>query len=595
MLQEHEINNLMLENLQSVIYLCSYDALFTPLRLAGQIEAMSGYKIDEFLSGKITIPDLYHPDDQQMIFTEVRKAAKENRAYHLVHRMRHRDGSWLWVESVGKCLVDENDPDKNYITGFLLDITERKQMQDEHRRLSEIVRHSPASVVVTDIDGTIKYVNPKFEQLTGYSLAEAIGSNPSILKSGHQPQQYYEDLWQTILSGKEWSGEFSNKKKNGEYYWELASISPIMNEAGEVESFVAVKEDITERKIAEQALEEAKCALEKQVLALEQRNREIALFSEMQAALLDCETEEETHHILAGFAEQLFPDVSGSLFEVSSDEEMNRLVGWGSTCEVVPNFPFLDQFDEISQEGEKITKPFLSECYIGAIDSVDRQQSLCIPLFTQGTLWGVFQLILLPGQKVKQIQQLAVSVAQQYLLTMENLRLREKLRGQAVRDPLTGLYNRRYLEAALEQEIFRAKRKGLTVGVIMLDIDHFKQFNDQYGHDVGDIVLRQIGLFLHDSVRGGDVACRYGGEEFLVILPEICLEDAVERAESLRIGVEKMNEKEYRTYPGKLSISLGVALYPQHGDSVHTIMQAADQAMYQAKRAGRNRVQAFDG
>jgi len=595
MLQEHEINNLMLENLQSVIYLCNYDALFTPLRLAGQIEAMSGYRIDDFLSGKIKIPDLYHPDDQQMIFTEVRKAAKENRAYHLVHRMRHRDGSWLWVESVGKCLVDENNPDKNYITGFMLDISKRKRMQDELRKLSEIVLHSPASVVVTDKAGTIQYVNPKFEEITGYSVAEAVGQNPRVLKSGHQTLEYYQELWTTILSGKEWRGEFSNKKKNGELYWELASISPIMNDAGEVESFVAVKEDITERKNAEQALEEAKCALEKQVLALEQRNREIALFSEMQAALLDCETEEETYQVLAEYAEQLFPDVSGSLFEVSSDEETTRLVAWGGICSATPDFPFLDQFAEASRGGETITKPFLSDCYIGESDSVTTRQSLCIPLFTHGTLWGVFQLVLQPGHKVKQTQQLAVSVAQQYLLSVENLRLREELRGQAVRDPLTGLYNRRYLEAALEREISRAKRKELTVSVIMLDIDHFKQFNDQYGHDVGDIVLRQIGLFLHDSVRGGDVACRYGGEEFLVILPEICLEDAVERAESLRIGVEKMNEKEYRTYPGKLSISLGVALYPQHGDSVHTIMQAADQAMYQAKRAGRNRVQAFDG
>jgi diguanylate cyclase (GGDEF)-like protein len=202
---------------------------------------------------------------------------------------------------------------------------------------------------------------------------------------------------------------------------------------------------------------------------------------------------------------------------------------------------------------------------------------------------------MLPGQQVRQSQQLAVSVAQQYLLAVENLRLREKLRGQAIRDPLTGLYNRRYLEAELEREISRAKRKDLAVGVIMLDIDYFKQFNDQYGHDVGDIVLRQIGMFLQDHVRGGDIACRYGGEEFLVILPEISLADAVERAESLRSGVENLNRKEYRTYPGSLSISLGVAVFPQHGRTGHEVMVAADQAMYQAKRAGRNRVQAFEG
>ena len=177
---------------------------------------------------------------------------------------------------------------------------------------------------------------------------------------------------------------------------------------------------------------------------------------------------------------------------------------------------------------------------------------------------------------------------------MENLRLRERLRGQAIRDPLTGLYNRRFLEGALEREISRAVRKDLTVGVIMLDIDHFKRFNDQYGHNMGDIVLRQIGLFLQDHVRGGDVACRYGGEEFLVILPEIGLEAAIGRAEALRAGVEKLNDKEFRVYPGKLTISLGVAMFPQHGESGQAVMEAADRAMYQAKRAGRNRVQVFE-
>lgn len=593
MLQEDEINRLLLENLQSVIYLCKNDASFTPLRLNGQIEAMSGYQIDDFLSGEIKIPDLYHPDDREMVLREVQKAANEHSSYHLVHRMRHRDGSWVWVESVGNLVIDENDPEGSYIIGFLFDITDHKRMQDELRKLSEIVEHSPASVVVTDRTGKIEYVNPKFEELTGYSSKEAIGANPSILKSGHQSTAYYQNLWETILSGKEWRGEFSNKKRNGDIYWELASISPVMNEGGKIESFVAIKEDITNRKNAEQALEDAKAALEEQVLALERRNRQIALFSEMQEALLNCEEETEAHHVLAESAAHLFPHISGNLFEVTADKETTRLTGWGNLCVAAPDFSSLERFYSESHGGEKITRPFFSECKIG--DSGTALQTLCIPLFTQGVLWGLFQLVLLSGQQVNEIEQLAVSVAQQYLLTVENLRLRERLRRQAIRDPLTGLYNRRYLEGALDREISRAQRKDLAVGVIMLDIDHFKRFNDQYGHNMGDIVLRQIGLFLQDHVRGGDIACRYGGEEFLVILPEIGLEAALGRAEALRAGVEKLNDKEFLVYPGKLTISLGVAMFPQHGESGQAVMEAADQAMYQAKHAGRNRVRAFEG
>jgi PAS domain S-box-containing protein len=124
----------------------------------------------------------------------------------------------------------------------------------ELKKLSEAVEHSPASVVVTDKDGIIEYVNPRFSEVTGYTVEEAIGQNPRVLKSGDLPKSYYKELWDTILSGKDWRGEFINKRKNGEEFWESASISPILDDEGEITHFVAVKEDITERKAAEEAL-----------------------------------------------------------------------------------------------------------------------------------------------------------------------------------------------------------------------------------------------------------------------------------------------------------------------------------------------------
>jgi len=593
MFRDSAINQLMLENLQILIYLCRNDASLTPLRLHGRIEELSGYRREGFLCGEIKIPDLYHPDDREMIVRAFREAEEKDQPFHITHRLRHRDGSWYWIESIGKVIADENDPSLSYVSGFLMDVSERKKIQDGYRKLSEIVRHSPASVVVTDKNGAIEYVNPKFEEVTGYSFEEALGKNPRILKSGRQSDDYYQELWDTILTGNEWRGEFSNRKKNGEIYWELASISPVLNENDEVESFVAVKEDITERKRSEDALTEAKTALEDQVLTLEKRNREIALFSEMQAALLNCGDEAEAYQILAEYAEKLFPNTMGSLYQVSGEGGLSRLVGWGEMCSQMPDFPFAARLGNTEHTDVPFTRPFLSDCYIGSVDTVTARQSLCIPLYTQGQLWGVFQLVLQPGDSVKQTQQLAVSVMQQYLLAVENLRLREELRMQAIRDPLTGLYNRRYLEAELAREISRAERKQDAVCVIMLDIDHFKNFNDQYGHDMGDIVLRHLGLFLQNSVRSGDVACRYGGEEFLIIMPEINLESAVERAETLRAGIEKFNENENRHYPGKLTISLGVAAYPQHGSTRHEVMVAADEALYAAKRAGRNQVKVF--
>ncbi|MCI0521876.1 MAG: PAS domain S-box protein, partial [Chloroflexi bacterium] len=175
-------------------------------------------------------------------------AATDTRA-----RYRHKDGSWRILD--GTCTNLLHDP---VIHGFVInlrDITDRQESEHEHHRLWRAVEQSPVSVVITDIEGKIEYVNPKFTRLTGYTAEEALGQNPNILKSGETPQEEYDRLWKTITSGSEWQGEFHNKKKNGELYWEQASISPIFNPAGAITHFLAVKEDITARKQAEEVRE----------------------------------------------------------------------------------------------------------------------------------------------------------------------------------------------------------------------------------------------------------------------------------------------------------------------------------------------------
>jgi PAS domain S-box-containing protein len=137
---------------------------------------------------------------------------------------------------------------KPVLQAVVRDITRRKQMEEKLRQLSIAVEQSPASIVITNRDGDIEYVNPKFVQVTGYTLAEALGKNPRVLKSGDKGPEAYRELWETIKAGKEWNGEFKNKKKNGELFWEIASISPIRDLAGRITHYVAVKEDITARK-----------------------------------------------------------------------------------------------------------------------------------------------------------------------------------------------------------------------------------------------------------------------------------------------------------------------------------------------------------
>jgi diguanylate cyclase (GGDEF)-like protein len=188
------------------------------------------------------------------------------------------------------------------------------------------------------------------------------------------------------------------------------------------------------------------------------------------------------------------------------------------------------------------------------------------------------------------MRQLAETVADRVSLALVNLRLRETMRQQSIRDPLTNLFNRRYLEETLERETQRAARRGLPLGIIMLDIDHFKNFNDTFGHAAGDALLRELGTFLRLHVRQEDIPCRYGGEEFTLILPEATRDVTRQRAETLCREVAQLRVQHAGQPLGAVTLSLGVAVFPDQGATGETVLRAADAALYAAKRLGRNRV-----
>ncbi|MDO9085240.1 MAG: GGDEF domain-containing protein [Anaerolineaceae bacterium] len=165
-----------------------------------------------------------------------------------------------------------------------------------------------------------------------------------------------------------------------------------------------------------------------------------------------------------------------------------------------------------------------------------------------------------------------------------------QLRELSVRDALTGLFNRRYLEETLEREIHRVERKGLSLGIIMLDLDHFKRINDTYGHPAGDVALQALGSLLKANIRVSDIACRYGGEEFVLILPEASLEVTRQRAERLCLNVKKLNVSYNELLLEPITLSLGVAAFPEHGSTYMSLLSAVDAAMYHAKNEGRDRV-----
>ena len=356
-------------------------------------------------------------------------------------------------------------------------------------------------------------------------------------------------------------------------------------------------QQVVERTRAQEELSKAHEGLKNSVGELESRNREAGTLSELADLLQSCLTIEEASGVIASSAAKLFHGFSGTVFAFSASRNvLEATTTWGrsSPAERVfsPNDCWALRRGHLhhseSPEGAVRCAHFGAE---------SRLPSLCTPLMAQGETLGILCLVTepngaagAPGSISEFNVKLAVSVAEQAALSFANLKLREKLRYQSIRDPLTGLFNRRFLDESLERELPRAIRKNRSLGIIMLDVDRFKKFNDMFGHDAGDTVLRELGDYLGKFIRRGDLACRYGGEEFTLILPESSLEDTRRRAEELRISFRQLSIKHRDIVLGKVTLSLGVAALPEHGTTAAELMAAADGALLRAKQEGRDRV-----
>lgn len=216
---------------------------------------------------------------------------------------------------------------------------------------------------------------------------------------------------------------------------------------------------------------------------------------------------------------------------------------------------------------------------------------VCAPLVSGGDILGILHFRAVPNPDDPHTKAVVETLAERAAVALANIRLRENLVAKSIRDPLTGLFNRRFLDEAMPLEEGRARRSGGGFGVVMFDLDRFKQLNDTYGHDAGDAALRAFAKLLQGNVRSGDIACRYGGEEFVLVLPGASLADAVHRAERIRWALSRQTLEHCGEVLGAVTVSAGVAAYPNQGTEATVIVRAADRALYRAKENGRNRVE----
>ncbi|WP_028919811.1 sensor domain-containing diguanylate cyclase [Pseudoxanthomonas suwonensis] len=352
--------------------------------------------------------------------------------------------------------------------------------------------------------------------------------------------------------------------------------------------------EIRRRGDAERIGTEANARLRDSVARLERHSADLSELNRFGGLLQNCMRPEEAVALTSQLLSRLLPGTGGTLYRVNPAQGYaEEVTHWGEhTAASVAILPPENcwalrrgQVHVLRSHGETLR---CSHVQPPAIDA--EYNSACIPLLAQGAQLG-FIYLSAPTPDFLSEMELVQAAAEQLSMALHNLSLQDRLRLQSIRDPLTGLFNRRYLEESLARELARSERRGLPLSLMMLDLDHFKLFNDLHGHPGGDALLAALGPLLRQRTRGEDIACRYGGEEFTLILPEANLEQAARRAGELAEAVRALRVEYLGTLLPAVTCSIGVATYHHGEDTAETLLQRADKALYRAKRGGRDRIE----
>jgi diguanylate cyclase (GGDEF)-like protein/PAS domain S-box-containing protein len=487
----------------------------------------------------------------------------------------------------------------------------------QFRTLAEAI---PQIVWTTNAQGMTDYANRRWYEQTQLTETQTLGDGWSQVIHPDDRAICVETWHRSLQTGEPFQVEYRLWDQSAGYRWYLVRATALRDSSGTIVKWFGTCTDIEEQKHHQQTLEQeikerteelasTNARLQEEILERDYARRELdeqnermmrdltertqraTLLAKMGELLQSCMNKDEVFAGALGFAPRIFPDRPGAVILLNADRNVAEVAGsWNGCLLPVP------VFETNACWALRTGHPHL----VVAGDPTARcahavgveHTYLCIPILAQGEALGILHF-----QATDEVPTLADSelsfkttFAGQVGLSVANIRLREALRSQSIRDPLTGLYNRRYLTEMLERETRRSVRGEQSLGVLMLDLDHFKKFNDTYGHDAGDTVLRETASFLSRSVRAEDIVCRFGGEEFVVILPTADLEAAYARAERIRSKLHELAVLHRGQSLGMITVSVGVAALPLHGTAPNDLLAVADAALYRAKRDGRDRV-----
>jgi diguanylate cyclase (GGDEF)-like protein/PAS domain S-box-containing protein len=455
-----------------------------------------------------------------------------------------------------------------------------RALRTKHQQLDSIIEGTTDPIYVKDLEGRYLLVNSAFGALLGVFPRDVLGKTVADLMPPEAAAEIRSHDLEILRGGVTRTLEERAPIK-GVMRTFLSNKGPYRDADHNVVGLVGISRDITERRELEEA-----------------RLSEINLHLTLGELLQACRELGEAYDVIGQLAPRFFRHESGAVYIFhASRDHLEAQIAWGTDLPGEVAQTFVPDDCWAVRRGQP---HFLQTADAGIVCKHVKQGDvpglslLCVPLLAYGVMLGTLHLRG-RGPLAEPVRQRASVLGEQIGMALANLELREKLRNQSIRDPLTGLFNRRYTEETLSRELHRAERQGSALAMLAIDVDHFKRFNDSFGHEAGDKVLREIARLLLDKTRGGDVASRMGGEELLVVLPNARLEDARIKADAIRTAIKELNVTHLGAKLGTVTISVGVSCFPQHGSKAEDLLRAADTALYRAKREGRDRVVLAEG